>query len=158
MWIENAAAVDISNAFHHDAGPNSMLIQISDTGSWWPKPKFSFKEIHQFTFFDLEKGDEHWEELGISEEQAEQIATLLIKAKENKMNVVVHCTAGICRSGAVCEVGVMMGFQDTERYRQPNLLVKDRLLKALCMSYDPKEIPDLGSGGNYNFMEKDEDV
>ena len=27
-WIENVAADDIPKAWHHDAGPNSMLIQI----------------------------------------------------------------------------------------------------------------------------------
>jgi hypothetical protein len=55
------------------------------------------------------------------------------------MNVVVHCFAGICRSGAVCEVGVMMGFNDTERFRSPNLLVKHRMMKHLGWTYDEQE-------------------
>jgi predicted protein tyrosine phosphatase len=55
------------------------------------------------------------------------------------MDVIVHCFAGICRSGAVCELGVMMGFQDTERFRQPNLLVKNRMMKALGWTYDGEE-------------------
>jgi hypothetical protein len=55
------------------------------------------------------------------------------------MNVVVHCFAGICRSGAVCEVGVMMGFNDTERFRSPNLLVKHRMMKHLGWTYDERE-------------------
>ena len=36
MWIENCAADDMNKSFHHDAGPNSMLIQIMDPDAgWW---------------------------------------------------------------------------------------------------------------------------
>jgi hypothetical protein len=58
---------------------------------------------------------------------------------ENRMNVVVHCVAGVCRSGAVCEIGVMLGFNDTEVFRSPNLLVKHRMMKALGWTYDENE-------------------
>jgi len=64
-------------------------------------------------------------------------------AKDNRMNVVVHCFAGICRSGAVCEVGVMMGFEDTGRFRSPNLLVKHRMMRALGWTYDEDEKPNV---------------
>jgi hypothetical protein len=55
------------------------------------------------------------------------------------MDVVVHCVAGVCRSGAVCEVGVMMGFNDTEVFRAPNLLVKHKMMKKLGWTYDENE-------------------
>ena len=55
------------------------------------------------------------------------------------MNVVVHCVAGVCRSGAVCEIGVMMGFRDTEVFRSPNLLVKHKMMKVLGWLYDEQE-------------------
>jgi hypothetical protein len=55
------------------------------------------------------------------------------------MNVVVHCHAGICRSGAVCELGVMMGFNDCERFRMPNLLVKHKMMRVLGWTYDSEE-------------------
>lgn len=140
-WIENVAAADVPQKFHHDAGVNSMLIQIMDPDtSWWPTPAHAFQEIHQFKFLDIEQNDhtinETWK---ISNEQAESIVQLLHHALENHMNVVVHCMAGICRSGAVCEVGVMMGFNDCERYRQPNLLVKHKLMQALGWTYDADE-------------------
>jgi predicted protein tyrosine phosphatase len=61
---------------------------------------------------------------------------------ENRMNVVVHCTAGLCRSGAVAEVGIMMGFDDTERTRIPNIRVKHRMMKVLGWTYDANEKPD----------------
>ena len=55
------------------------------------------------------------------------------------MNVVVHCHAGVCRSGAVAEVGVMLGFDDSESFRSPNLLVKHKMMKVLGWTYDENE-------------------
>ena len=139
-WIENVAAADIPARFHHDAGENSMLISIVDPGSWRPTPAHKFKEIHNFEFLDVEENDEVLEEaMKCSQAQADELVRLLQHALENRMNVVVHCFAGICRSGAVCEVGVMMGFRETERFRQPNLLVKHRMMKTLGWTYDENE-------------------
>lgn len=142
MWIENVAAADIPTGFHHDVGPNSMLIQIMDPcAGWWPEPKQQFKERHQFEFLDAEDNDGFPEEAKISDAQAEEIVRLLQHAQENRMNVVVHCMAGLCRSGAVAEVGVMMGFQDAERTRIPNIRVKHKLMKVLGWTYDADEKP-----------------
>jgi protein tyrosine phosphatase len=55
------------------------------------------------------------------------------------MNVLVHCHAGICRSGAVVEVGTILGFTPTERFRLPNLRVKHKMMKALGLTYDANE-------------------
>jgi hypothetical protein len=55
------------------------------------------------------------------------------------MDVVVHCVAGVCRSGAVAEVGVMLGFDDTEVFRSPNLLVKHKMMRKLGWTYDADE-------------------
>jgi protein-tyrosine phosphatase len=135
-WIENVAAADISKGFHHNCGPNSMLISITDPAGWRPEAKHQFKERHNFEFLDAEDEDGFPDEAKISNAQAEQIVTLLQRALENRMNVVVHCMAGICRSGAIAEVGVMMGFNDCEKYRQPNLRVKHRLMKQLGWTYN----------------------
>jgi len=135
-WIENVAAADISTGFHHDCGTNSMLISIADPAGWRPKAKQQFKERHDFEFLDAEDDDREPEEAKISDAQAEQIVALLQRALENRMNVVVHCMAGICRSGAVVEVGIMMGFNDCEKYRQPNLRVKHKLMKQLGWTYN----------------------
>ena len=144
MWIENVAAVDIPKGHHHAAGPNSMLISITDPAGWKPVAFHDFKERHNFEFLDVEANDHvDDEEMRCSEAQAAELVRLLQHALDNRMNVVVHCTAGICRSGAVCEVGVMMGFQDTERFRSPNLLVKHRMMKALGWTYDADEQPNI---------------
>ena len=135
-WIENVAAADIPTGFHHAAGENSMLISIVDPAGWRPEAKHQFKERHNFEFLDVEEKDKVLEEaMKCSHEQAAELVGLLQYALDNHMNVVVHCYAGICRSGAVCEVGVMMGFDDTERFRSPNLLVKHRMMRVLGWTY-----------------------
>ena len=142
-WIENVAAADVPMRFHHDAGENSMLIQIMDPApTWWPNPAHDFKETHRFEFLDAEDKDGFPDETKISDEQAAEIVRLLQHALANHMNVVVHCMAGLCRSGAVAEVGVMMGFDDAERTRIPNIRVKHRMMKALGWTYGENEQPD----------------
>ena len=140
--IENVAWDDVKNGWHTDMGENSMLIQIADPASFFPTPKKNFKEIHQFEFLDVEKDDGFPEEVKCSQEQADELVRLLQHAKNNHMNVLVHCFAGVCRSGAVVEVGTMLGFTATERWRQPNLLVKHRMMKALGWTYDVNERSD----------------
>ncbi len=142
-WIENVAAADVPMRFHHEAGKNSMLIQIMDPcPTWWPTPAHNFKETHRFEFLDAEDKDDFPDETKISDEQAAEIVGLLQHALANNMNVVVHCMAGLCRSGAVAEVGVMMGFADAERTRIPNIRVKHRLMKQLGWAYDKNERSD----------------
>lgn len=138
-FIENISWDDCKNGWHYDCGDNAMLIQIADPATFFPTPKHAFKEIHQFEFLDAEDGDNFPEEAMISDEQAQELVNLLNKALENRMNVVVHCHAGICRSGAVVEVATMMGFTPSDRYRQPNLRVKHRMMKALGWTYDSNE-------------------
>ncbi len=138
-WIQNVSFADIPKGHHIDAGINSMLIQIVDPAMEFPTPKYQFREVHQFEFLDLEKDDQWGEEFKVTDEQAQRLVELLQHAMENKMNVVVHCVAGVCRSGAVCEVGVMMGFRDTEVFRSPNLMVKHKMMKVLGWTYDNEE-------------------
>jgi hypothetical protein len=139
-WIENVSLGDIPRGRHHDCGVNSMLIQIVDPDAEFPTPKYQFKEVHQFKFLDIEEKDFALDEaMRCSQAQAAELVRLLQHALENRMNVVVHCHAGVCRSGAVCEIGVMMGFRDTESFRSPNLLVKHRMMQALGWLYDEQE-------------------
>lgn len=135
-WIENVSMSDIHLGHHSDLGENVMLIRIQDPATEFMPTKRSFKEVHCFEFLDAEDEDGFDEDFKISDEQAKEIACLLEHALINSMNVLVHCHAGICRSGAVVEVGTMMGFTSTERYRQPNLRVKRKLMKAMGWTYD----------------------
>lgn len=138
--IQNVAGVDVAKGFHYDCGENSMLIQILDTcPSYIPSPAHKFKEVHRFEFLDLNTGEENAEEFGINPLQARELVSLLKHALEQDMNVVVHCTAGICRSGAVVEVATLMGFKDPCCYRAPNLRVKHFMMRELGLTYDSAE-------------------
>ena len=141
-YIENVAKMDVAAGLHHDMGENAMLIQISDPASYFPTPKYKFKQIHQFEFLDAEDDDDFDEDAKFSDEQAKQIIQLLHIALENNMNVLVHCHAGICRSGAVVEVASMIGFTPTDKFRQPNIRVKHKLMKQLGLTYDSTETYD----------------
>jgi predicted protein tyrosine phosphatase len=147
-WIQNVSFADIQKGRHFDAGFNSMLIQIVDPDMEFPVPMYHFRETYQFKFLDIEDDgmsndgngnpiDMSWGM--ITDEQAVELVRLLKRAEDEHMNVVVHCVAGVCRSGAVCEVGVMMGFRDTEVFRSPNLLVKHKMMKSLGWTYDEDE-------------------
>ena len=139
-WIQNVSMFNILEGFHIDPGENSMLIQIVDPDVEFPIPKYKFREVHQFKFLDVERNDFVIEEsMRCSQDQATQLVSLLKHAIDNHMTVLVHCHAGVCRSGAVCEVGIMMGLRDTETFRSPNLLVKHLMMKALGWTYDDQE-------------------
>lgn len=135
-FIENCSKSDVFLGHHYDAGPNAMLIRIQDPATEFGKIKYPFKEVYEFEFLDAEDEDGFPDECKISDEQAKQIVELLQRAQDKAMNVVVHCHAGICRSGAVVEVATMMGFTPSDRYRQPNLRVKSKLMKVLGLTYD----------------------
>jgi len=146
-FIQNISAMDVKHGYHFDCGENSMLIAISDpyipktetqygSTTLFPEPKHKFKEVHRFEFLDIEDHYENVEKYGINDEQAKELVRLLKHALDNKMQVVVHCFAGICRSGAVVEVGTMMGFLETEAVRMPNTRVKTKMMKALGWSYE----------------------
>jgi len=125
-----------------------MLIQIVDPDMEFPQPLKDFREVHQFKFLDIEKDGMTNDGSGtmidmsgfaVTQKDADTLVGLLQKALEKNTNVIVHCHAGICRSGAVAEIGVMLGFQDTEVFRSPNLLVKHKMMKTLGWAYDENE-------------------
>lgn len=141
--IENVSRDDVKHGNHTDMGENAILIQISDPATFFPEPKCKFKEIHQFEFLDAEDSDieRYGEEPLISDYQANKIVCILQDALTDGNSVLVHCHAGICRSGAVVEVGSIMGFTPTNRFRQPNLRVKHKMMRVLGLTYDSEEKP-----------------
>ena len=135
-WIQNISMLRAKDGDHPNPGENSMLIQIVDPAFGFPKTKYKFSEVYQFEFLDLEEDDNYYDEAKITYGQAWDIVEALQWAVDNDMNVIVHCHMGHCRSGAVCEVGVMMGLKDRETYRNPNTLVKKMLMKVLGWTYE----------------------
>jgi predicted protein tyrosine phosphatase len=143
-FIQNVSMQDITKGNHRKSN-NAVLIQIVDPDMQFPVPAGDFTEIYQFQFLDIEEdgmtntGDGTMidlSELAITDAQAKGIALVLLQAKQKNQDVICHCHVGVCRSGAVTEVGIMLGFEDTGVYRAPNLLVKKKLMQALDMWYN----------------------
>lgn len=132
-FIENVSWENVRKGIHTHPGTKSLLIQIVDSNSAFPVPKYEFNEVRQYKFLDVEDTDLLEYKNAITDSQAKDIADTLQYAIANDINVIVHCHMGVCRSGAVVEVGVMLGFIDTKQWRLPNLMVKHKLMKYLDM-------------------------
>ena len=150
-WIINVSRADVVNGNHLDPGEGGVLIQITDPDLEHPVPNHKFSQVHQFKFLDIEQDGNirlgsYRETLddaamfAITQDQADQLVEILQNALKTKSNVVVHCQAGVCRSGAVCEIGVMLGFEDREYFRAPNLLVKYKMMKKLGWLYPEQQL------------------
>ena len=146
--IENCSLDDCRTGNHTDFGANTILIQITDPAREPPEPARKFTEIYQFEFLDIDQSDidKHSDDAGFSEfavtdTQARDLVEILLRAKSRAQNVLVHCHAGICRSGGVVEVSEMIGFTPTNKFRAPNLLVKHKMMKVLGFTYSDDETP-----------------
>lgn len=133
--IINVPRKAVEDGFHKFFGADTILIQIADPAQGFPKPKKWFSKTFQFEFLDAEDGSEFDEDFLISNTQAAELVTILECAKDADMNVVVHCNAGICRSGAVAEIGEMLGFEYAGNHKQPNLRVKRLMMENLGWGY-----------------------
>lgn len=128
-FIFNTSLDDIVQGTHLMPNPKTVLIQIVDHDrEEFPTPHYIFGQRWQFAFADTNDADDP---NSIRDDQAAAIAKILTEALADGRDVVVHCHAGICRSGAVVECGVALGFIDPERLRKPNTLVKTKIMAAL---------------------------
>lgn len=122
-FVENVSRDAIEKGLHHGFNyDKDLLIQITDPDSEFPIPKYEFKNVVQFKFFDSEEED------GPTDQQALEISTQILLAFNRGQNILVHCQAGLCRSGAVAEAAIMLGFTEVHKRRWPNR----RLGKQLC--------------------------
>lgn len=124
------------------ANENTVLVQIQDTDNDRPevrpfanvKNRARFLKVHQFRFNDVsDENSPHWDEQDwITDAQAKELAKVVQDCFDAGQNLIVHCHAGLCRSGAVTEVAVMLGFEDVDNNeRIPNTLVKSKLRREL---------------------------
>lgn len=128
--IENASRFDIRTGFHMKVKPDTILIQISDMGCDQPTPIRKFNEIYQFFFDDVEIEDH----ASITDTHASLLAKILTVAHSKNQDIIVHCHAGICRSGAVVEAGIYVGFEPSpNRNRMANSLVKGKIVHQIRM-------------------------
>lgn len=102
---------------------NCAVIQIQDPNMSFPVIT-GFDVIKQFGIPDLEFG---------YDENADYFQDI-IKLKEfldyccmNKLNILVHCQAGVSRSGAVVEAAILRGYEDPMKRRNPNMKLLELL-------------------------------
>lgn len=141
-FIQNVSRKDIEQGNHAPtSGENTVLIQISDPASGFPTSAAKFKHIYGFFFDDIEEEEGPHGEIGINDDQAQEIADVIKMAYENKYDIIVHCHAGLCRSGAVAQAAEAYGFGPGGRKQVPNLRVKHKVMAALGLShaYDKEE-------------------
>ena len=139
-WVQNVSLKDAITGMHYFVPHKTVLIRIQDFGQTDFKPVLyhnQFVEVHKFCFNDNDDPDDI---SNITVEQAKLIANILKNCKEKEYNIVVHCIAGLCRSGAVADVGILYGFEDTETKKIPNMLVKNRLKEELGLTVDYSEV------------------
>lgn len=127
-WIQNVSMADVRKGDHYNPGIKATLIQIVDPDMEFPVPDFDFGEsnIYQFKFLDIEEVGPN----SIKQDDAEKIVQILQKSLDDGRIVVVNCVAGVSRSAAIVEIGILMGFRDAGEYRCPNKLVL-RMLSEL---------------------------
>jgi predicted protein tyrosine phosphatase len=139
-FIQNISKSDCRDGNHATHNPDrDVLIQIADPPSDPPIPRHRFAQVHQFWFDDIEVDSGPHGEAGITVRQANEIADILSRALAEGRNVIVHCHAGLCRSGGVAQAGEAMGFYPGGRRQVPNILVKHRVLRALGLIPDPTD-------------------
>ena len=147
MWIANFSKENIEKGLHFAPNNNTILIQIQDpdTKEFVKSPYFKdFKEIHQFKFWDAEDITDLPNGITtgiITNEQSNEIALILETALKQELNIIVHCHAGICRSGAIVEAGSLLGFEVPEgiNKRIPNRLVLKKIRTSLGLTFSWEE-------------------
>lgn len=140
-FIQNVSRKDIELGNHAPTSAEStVLIQISDPPRDSPIPTAQFKHRYEFFFDDIEQETGKHGEVGITDEDAAKIADILKMAWENDYDVIVHCHAGLCRSGAIAQAGEAIGFAPGGRDQVPNLRVKHKVMAALGLAYDLGEL------------------
>lgn len=106
-------------------------------------PATAFLRTHVFVFLDIgdpprisplsapfESAEREDYGRAITPPQARALVDILERALHAGHDLVVHCTAGVSRSGAVVEAAVRMGFEDPGTFRAPNARVLRLLLDA----------------------------
>lgn len=135
MFAQNVSMVDAKQGNYRKMDGSTVLIQFADPDKRFPRVRGEFVETHQFHCWDVTKSDPAWEQLkdhAFSVQHAQHLAQVLMNAWTNQHNVLVHCVAGLCRSGAVVEVLVSaFKYQEVHKNRIPNYMVTSLTFEAL---------------------------
>ena len=144
MIVMNFPRRVIKNGCPIQIDDNDILISIhcSDMARVYVKDKF-----HRVFYFQFDDVEDPNELNSITDEQAKGIADVIKYAMENNKNIIVHCLAGICRSGAVTRICENLGFirqaNHLSHEPQPNQLVYSKIrlyFKKLLYSWEEVKV------------------
>lgn len=133
-FIENCSLEKVLYGRHRLPSTGSILIQITDPGLDHIIPYYDdYHEIYKFWIWDISKVtyEGNREFIPMGELDSKIIKRILLKALEQERNVIVHCHAGLCRSGAVTEFGHILGLIPVHSNRLPNVHMISMFKKTL---------------------------
>lgn len=127
LKVQNIGRREFEQGWYKLDPRNTLLISINDPCQEPPSAiyKNMFEGYLVCHFLDIEEK----QEFSVTEENAFNIVAIVQLAINHNLNILVHCNAGICRSGAVAELCEALGFEYVGNYKQPNLLVKKKLFE-----------------------------
>lgn len=137
--VPRATLESIWDQFKPHEKKNVAVISIIDTGA--EKLKFSHRRLWAFRFDDCHPSSEfkfrHIPDLkAMTREQAEKMVNVIqnLVLNRRQWHLVVHCTAGICRSGAVGLFANFLAGNDEEEFRKrnPQILPNEWVFDSLC--------------------------
>lgn len=116
--------------FPFEVGVNDWLISITDFGNKVQPTPIPFQRVYEFAFEDT---NDEYSAASMTVMQAISMAHIIKDARDFRCNVWVHCHAGICRSGAVVQLLIDLGWtfepNSISPVRNPNTLVYNMLRK-----------------------------
>jgi predicted protein tyrosine phosphatase len=112
---------------NHQISDKMNLIQIVDPDMEFPTPKHDFKENIKVKFYDVDSEASD----GISEEQSRIIFEFILDSYKSSHDLMIHCVAGINRSGGVLGAAEAIGFKLGCTNETYNTFVKSQILKNL---------------------------
>lgn len=149
MYAINTSIENIEEGIMFPLNSKTILISIVDYNSNPAKiPNINkYKNIFRFYFADITQEEmdflgkynelSDWAK-GINQNISKRIAKLLILAKKHKLDVIIHCSAGVSRSGAIAEILIqVLGYKESKlsNIRSINKTVFLMILKNLKINY-----------------------
>lgn len=130
LWIANRGESWVEL---NPAPENTVLISITEPGRKARVPK-GYLDMLRLEFQDYDSLRKHPEDAVLfTSTQAARIARFVRKHRELERNILIHCAAGISRSGAIAEalLQAFPEYKDTGWPRHPNGHVKSLMKRAL---------------------------
>lgn len=130
MLTANFPRKVIETRFPFEVGPQDWLISIIDVGCQPAQVRSPFDRVWTWCFADVQVHERG----AMTPEQAQKMANVIHHAKAMQKNVWVHCTAGMCRSGAVVEVLNLLGWSIVDGF-SPERVPNDHVFNLLRLQF-----------------------